>query len=90
MNLERRETLRYFAEALVGVELNPGQAPLVDLIDSQSDVLREIVVRKGPPYRADDGSEPCRCLVRHCAGAPGAPTRARSRGLQDRASRYFA
>jgi hypothetical protein len=48
VTVQPRETLRYFAEELVGVEqLNLGQAALIDLIDSRHDELREIVVRKG-------------------------------------------
>ncbi|HXH88194.1 MAG TPA: terminase TerL endonuclease subunit [Gaiellaceae bacterium] len=47
MTLGPRETLRYFAESLAGIELNPGQSALVDLIDGRVEDLREIVVRKG-------------------------------------------
>jgi len=47
VNVGPRESLRYFAETLVGVELNPGQSALVDLIDGRRDELREIVIRKG-------------------------------------------
>ena len=47
MSVEPRETLRYFAETLAGVELNAGQSELVDLIDGRGDELREIVIRKG-------------------------------------------
>jgi hypothetical protein len=47
MRLGERETLRYFAEELVGVTLSPGQAALVDLIDTRFGELRECVIRKG-------------------------------------------
>jgi hypothetical protein len=47
MMLDDRHTLRYFAEELVGLKLEPGQARLVDLLDANFDRLRTVVVRKG-------------------------------------------
>ena len=47
MSLDRRHTLRYFAEELVGLKLEPGQERLVDLLDESFDRLQTVVVRKG-------------------------------------------
>jgi hypothetical protein len=44
---DRRRTLRYFAEELVGLKLEPGQDRLVDLLDDDFERLRTVVVRKG-------------------------------------------
>jgi len=47
VSLERRQTLRYFAEELVGLKLQPGQGRLVDLVDENFEHLQTVVVRKG-------------------------------------------
>jgi phage terminase large subunit-like protein len=68
-NLARRETLRYFAEELVGLELRPGQEQLISLIDSGIERYRLIVIRKG--RRA--GVTTCAALVAAWAGTVLAP-----------------
>jgi hypothetical protein len=47
VSLETRYTLRHFAEALVGLTLQPGQGRLVDLLDENLEQLQTVVVRKG-------------------------------------------
>jgi hypothetical protein len=47
MPLDQRRTLRYFAEELVGLKLEPGQERLVELLDECFDRLQTVVVRKG-------------------------------------------
>ena len=69
MSLPERETLRYFATELVGLELRPGQERLISLIDSDFERLRVIVIRKG--RRA--GMTACAALVAAWAGTVLAP-----------------
>jgi hypothetical protein len=47
VELPERETLRYFATELIGLELQPGQDRLVSLLDADFERLRTVVIRKG-------------------------------------------
>jgi hypothetical protein len=69
MRLPERETLRYFATELVGLELQPGQGRLVDLLDSSFDRLQTVVVRKG----RRSGVTVCAALVAGWCGTVLAP-----------------
>jgi hypothetical protein len=69
MRLPERETLRYFATELVGLELQPGQERLVDLLDSSFDRLQTVVVRKG----RRSGVTVCAALVAGWCGTVLAP-----------------
>jgi hypothetical protein len=57
--VQGRQSLRYFASELVGLELRPGQERLVDLIDSDFERLRTVVIRKG----RRSGMTACAALV---------------------------
>jgi hypothetical protein len=69
VNLVERETLRYFATELVGLELRPGQERLVSLLDSGFERLRTVVIRKG----RRSGMTACAGLVAAWCGTVLAP-----------------
>jgi hypothetical protein len=52
--IAERETLRYFATEIVGLELHPGQERFVSLIDGSFEELRLVVVRKGRRVGRDE------------------------------------
>jgi hypothetical protein len=69
LSFEERQTLRYFAAELVGLELRPGQERLVSLLDSGFERLRTVVIRKG----RRSGMTACAGLVAAWCGTVLAP-----------------
>ena len=69
MSFQERESLRYFAEELVGPKLQPGQERLVSLLDSDFERLQRVVIRKG----RRSGMTTCAALVVAWAGTVLAP-----------------
>jgi hypothetical protein len=69
VELSERETLRYFATELIGLDLQPGQDRLVSLLDADFERLRTVVIRKG--RRA--GMTACAALVAAWCGTVLAP-----------------
>ncbi len=67
--IPERETLRYFATQIVGVELLPGQEQFISLVDENFEQLRVIVVRKGRRV----GMTACAGLLAAWAGTVLAP-----------------
>jgi hypothetical protein len=67
--MAERETFGYFVTEIVGLELHPGQARFVSLIDEDFDPLRVIVVRKGRRV----GMAACAGLLATWAGTVLAP-----------------
>jgi hypothetical protein len=69
LRFEERQTLRYFATELVGLELRPGQERFVSLLDSDFERLRTVVIRKG----RRSGMTACAGLVAAWCGTVLAP-----------------
>ncbi len=69
MTADERHSLRYFAEELVGLKLEPGQQRLVSLLDDDFAQLRTVVVRKG----RRSGMTACAALVAAWCGTVLAP-----------------
>src|SRR6266568_7111479 len=67
--MAERETLRYFATKIVGLELKPGQEQFVSLVDDNFEHLRLVVVRKGRRV----GMTACAGLLAAWAGTVLAP-----------------
>jgi hypothetical protein len=67
--IHERETLRYFANEIVGLKLTPGQERFVTLVDEDFEQLRIIVVRKGRRV----GMTACAALLAAWVGTVLAP-----------------
>jgi hypothetical protein len=81
--IAERETLRYFAMKIVGIEPKPGQDRFITLIDDDFERLRAVVVRKGRRV----GMTACAALLAAWAGTVLAP-RFRHRGHLAQPNRF--